>query len=92
MELIRHAGVELLASPEMTGQWERRLHQISKGEASADVFMQNVQKFTISIINKVSSQRPAPSSLFGGDEDKSKAEGSEAREKRRATRQGRTSG
>lgn len=75
VELIRHAGVELLASPEMTGQWERRLHQISKGEASADVFMQNVQKFTISIINKVSSQRQAPSSLFGGDEDKSKGRG-----------------
>ncbi|MEF7438171.1 DNA topoisomerase 3 [Paenibacillus lautus] len=75
VELIRHAGVELLASPEMTGQWERRLHQISKGEASADVFMQNVQKFTVSIINKVSSQRPAPSSLFGGDEDKSKGRG-----------------
>lgn len=69
IELIRHAGVELLASPEMTGQWERRLHQISKGEASADVFMKNVQKFTISIIDKVSTQRPAPPSMFGDTED-----------------------
>lgn len=85
VELIRHAGVELLASPEMTGQWERRLHQISKGEASADVFMQNVQKFTISIINKVSSQRPAPSSLFGGDEDKSKGRGKRSAGKAAAT-------
>ncbi|GAB6930192.1 DNA topoisomerase 3 [Paenibacillus sp. JCM 10914] len=75
IELIRLAGIELLASPEMTGQWERRLHQISKGEASVDVFMQNVQKFTISIINKVSSQPQAPSSLFGGDEEKSRAKG-----------------
>lgn len=75
VELIRHAGVELLASPEMTGQWERRLHQISKGEASAETFMQNVQKFTVSIINKVSSQPPAPPSLFGGDEDKPKGKG-----------------
>ncbi|WP_054955828.1 type IA DNA topoisomerase [Paenibacillus dakarensis] len=69
IELIRHAGVELLASPEMTGQWERRLHQISKGEASADVFMKNVQRFTISIIDKVSTQRPAPPSMFGNEED-----------------------
>lgn len=69
VELIRHAGVELLASPEMTGQWERRLHQISKGEASADVFMKNVQKFTISIIDKVSTQRPAPPSMFGDSDD-----------------------
>lgn len=75
IELIRHAGVELLASPEMTGQWERRLHQISKGEASADVFMQNVQKFTLSIINKVSSQKQAPSSLFGEEEEKAQGKG-----------------
>lgn len=69
VELIRHAGVELLASPEMTGQWERRLHQISKGEASADVFMKNVQRFTMSIIDKVSTQRPAPPSMFGDAEE-----------------------
>ncbi|WP_106767742.1 type IA DNA topoisomerase [Paenibacillus faecalis] len=73
IELIRHAGVELLASPEMTGQWERRLHQISKGEASAEVFMKNVEKFTVSIIDKVLTQRPAPPSMFGeSEESKSK--------------------
>ena len=32
IELIRRAGVDLLTSPEMTGQWERRLYQISKGK------------------------------------------------------------
>ncbi|NMO95933.1 DNA topoisomerase 3 [Paenibacillus lemnae] len=72
VELIRHAGVELLASPEMTGQWERRLHQISKGEASSEVFMKNVQRFTVSIIDKVSSQKPAPSSMFAEDRERSK--------------------
>ncbi|GJM81788.1 hypothetical protein HMSSN139_42840 [Paenibacillus sp. HMSSN-139] len=36
VELIRRAGVELLTSPEMTGQWERRLYQISKGEAARE--------------------------------------------------------
>ncbi|MNN78103.1 DNA topoisomerase III [compost metagenome] len=50
VELIRHAGVELLTSPEMTGQWERRLYQISKGEAAREKFMDNVRRFTISII------------------------------------------
>lgn len=75
IELIRHAGVELLASPEMTGQWERRLHEISKGEASAEVFMKNVQRFTISIIDKVSSQRPAPASMFGDESEVSKGRG-----------------
>ncbi|MDO7904897.1 DNA topoisomerase 3 [Paenibacillus sp. JX-17] len=65
IELIRRAGVELLASPEMTGQWERRLHQISKGEAERDKFMDNVKKFTLSVIEKVKQQAPAPASAFG---------------------------
>ncbi|UNK20874.1 DNA topoisomerase 3 [Paenibacillus sp. N3/727] len=84
VELIRHAGVELLASPEMTGQWERRLHQISKGEASADVFMKNVQKFTVSIIDKVSTQRPAPPSMFGDSED-GKGKGNQSSKRSRST-------
>jgi DNA topoisomerase-3 len=67
IDLIRHAGVDLLASPEMTGQWERRLHQISKGEAAQEKFMDNVKKFTLSIIDKVRQQPPAPASAFGED-------------------------
>ncbi len=69
VELIRQAGVELLTSPEMTGQWERRLHQISKGEAASVKFMDNVRKFTVSIIEKVGVQQAAPSSLFGTDQE-----------------------
>ena len=45
IELIRGAGVELLASPEMTGRWEQRLHQISKGEASDEPFIEKVKQF-----------------------------------------------
>ncbi|CAM2782286.1 type IA DNA topoisomerase [Paenibacillus sediminis] len=65
IELIRHAGVELLTSPEMTGQWERRLNQISKGEATQEKFMENVKRFTISIIDKVKMQAPAELASFG---------------------------
>lgn len=67
IELIRRAGVDLLTSPEMTGQWERRLHQISKGEAGQDKFMENVKKFTLSIIEKVRVQAPAAANAFGED-------------------------
>lgn len=67
IELIRRAGVDLLTSPEMTGQWERRLHQISKGEAAQDKFMENVKKFTLSIIEKVRVQTPAAADAFGED-------------------------
>lgn len=69
IELIRHAGVDLLTSPEMTGQWERRLNQISKGEASNDRFMENVKKFTMFIIDKVRTQRPAAKEAFGNTDD-----------------------
>lgn len=64
IELIRGAGVELLASPEMTGQWERRLHEISRGQASDDTFMDNVKKFTRSIIEKVRTQPRADKAAF----------------------------
>lgn len=72
IELIRSAGVDLLASPEMTGQWERRLSQISKGEAAQDKFMENVKRFTISIIEKVRIQKPAPKDAFGDDDSPGK--------------------
>lgn len=75
VELIRHAGVELLTSPEMTGQWERRLHQISKGEATRDKFMDNVKKFTLSIIEKVRTQPKADASLFGSEEEDQQRKG-----------------
>ncbi|RKN61328.1 type IA DNA topoisomerase [Paenibacillus ginsengarvi] len=64
VELIRGAGVELLTSPEMTGQWERRLNEISRGQASDATFMENVKKFTRSIVEKVSVQPRAAKTLF----------------------------
>lgn len=56
VEVIRGAGVDLLTSPEMTGQWERRLNEIAKGSASDEAFMANVKKFATMIISKVKMQ------------------------------------
>lgn len=75
IELIRGAGVELLASPEMTGRWEQRLHQISKGEASDEQFMMKVKQFAEMIVGKVKLQRPAAPSLFAEAEDEKKGRG-----------------
>jgi len=72
IELIRHAGVDLLTSPDMTGQWERRLNQISKGEASNERFMENVKKFTMFIVDKVRVQRPVSKEAFGDPNDHAK--------------------
>jgi DNA topoisomerase-3 len=67
IELIRGAGVELLTSPEMTGQWERRLTEISRGQASAEKFMENVKKFAARIVERVRSQQQVSRAAFGSD-------------------------
>jgi len=72
IELIRGAGVELLTSPEMTGHWERRLTEISRGQASAEAFMGNVKKFTRLIVDKVNQQRPAARNAFARPEPPAK--------------------
>lgn len=67
IELIRGAGIELLTSPEMTGQWERRLNEISRGAASDIQFMENVKKFACMIVDKVRVQSRAAKTSFEGD-------------------------
>lgn len=67
IELIRGAGVELLTSPEMTGQWERRLNEISRGTASDGQFMENVKRFASMIVDKVRMQSRAAKTSFEGD-------------------------
>lgn len=66
IELIRGAGIELLTSPEMTGQWERRLNEISRGTASDGQFMENVKKFASMIVQKVRVQSRADKTAFEG--------------------------
>ncbi|WP_438444774.1 DNA topoisomerase 3 [Gorillibacterium sp. sgz5001074] len=72
VELIRGAGVDLLTSPEMTGQWERRLNEIARGKASKDAFMEKVQAFARLIINKVRVQARADRALFAKPEEPAK--------------------
>ena len=72
IELIRGAGVELLASPVMTGQWERRLSQIARDEASDDKFMEQVKQFARHIVEKVADSSPAPAGTFEEPERGSK--------------------
>jgi len=77
IELIRKAGVELLASPEMTGHWERRLTEISRGAAADEAFMAKVKQFASFIVDKVRSQAGVSRAAF-------ESERSAPREKRPA--------
>ncbi|MEI7024266.1 type IA DNA topoisomerase [Paenibacillus sp. y28] len=56
VELIRGAGIDVLASPEMTGRWEKRLSEIAKGQAADQEFVEQVKRFSASIVDKVRQQ------------------------------------
>ncbi|PZD93690.1 DNA topoisomerase III [Paenibacillus sambharensis] len=88
VELIRDAGVEVLTSPEMTGRWEQRLHQISKGEASDEKFMDNVKRFAAMVVEKVSRQLPSSAEVFKEERERRKS-GKGSRSSRAAAGTGR---
>ena len=95
IELIRGAGVELLTSPEMTGHWERRLNEISRGAASDERFMENVKKFATMIVDKVRVQARADKTSFESADGKgaqSKRASGKATGKSAATKTRKTTG
>jgi len=81
IELIRGAGVELLASPEMTGHWERRLSEIARGQADSAAFMEKVKLFARLIVDKVSGQATADRAAFGETAEAGRKSGGSARAK-----------
>lgn len=86
IELIRGAGVDLLTSPEMTGMWEKRLNDIARGQASNEVFMENVKKFAQMIVQKVSTQRAVNKQLFQAKEEAPKTKQAATKAKASATK------
>ncbi len=53
LTLLDAMKIEVLASPEMTGEWEYKLNQILKGELTRDIFMQEVRELTRHIISQI---------------------------------------
>lgn len=51
--LLEAMHIELLASPEMTGEWEYKLNQILKGEFTRSQFMKEIRDITRHIISQV---------------------------------------
>ena len=52
MALLRGLGVETLTKPELTGDWEYKLHQIESGELSRPEFMAQIAKITDHMVQK----------------------------------------
>lgn len=51
--LLEAMKIEVLASPEMTGEWEFKLNQILKGQLTRETFMKDIRDLTRHIINKI---------------------------------------
>lgn len=53
MDLIDTIQNELLKSPELTGDWERKLRLIEKGEYAADTFKKELIQMVVDLTNEV---------------------------------------
>lgn len=53
LALLEAMKIEVLASPEMTGEWEYKLNQILKGEFTRNKFMEEIRTMTRHIIDQV---------------------------------------
>jgi DNA topoisomerase-3 len=52
VNLLKHMGVAVLTSPELTGEWEHKLKQMEAGEFKRPEFMEEIRVFTRDIITK----------------------------------------
>lgn len=53
IQVIRLLGEHALTSPDLTGDWERRLGLIEHGEDSREAFMQDIGKFTTDTVREL---------------------------------------
>lgn len=53
LALLTDKQVEVLASPELTGEWEYKLNQILKGEMTREQFMAEIRTMTSDIVAKM---------------------------------------
>jgi DNA topoisomerase III len=56
IRLLRGFGLDLLCSPELTGEWECKLKQIERGELDRPTFMTQIKQLTREIVDMVSSR------------------------------------
>lgn len=48
---------EVLSSAELTGKWEERLELIKEGKESPDIFISDIKKMTVSLVNDVKTSK-----------------------------------
>jgi DNA topoisomerase-3 len=66
LSLLGAMKIDVLASPEMTGEWEYKLNRILKGDLTRAEFMQQIRDLTLQIIERIKGyedtkdRKPAP--------------------------------
>ena len=55
LSLLEARNIDVLVSPELTGEWEYKLNRILKGNMTREQFMQEIRDITSSIVEKVKS-------------------------------------
>ena len=63
MQFLQAAGVEILTSPAMTGEWEQKLRMIEEGKFSRDSFMNEISNMTKDFVEKTTGFDDAQASL-----------------------------
>ena len=53
--LLNGLEVEALSKPELTGDWENKLHEIEHGKLDRDTFMNEIRSMTEEIVNRAKS-------------------------------------
>ncbi|WP_310600436.1 DNA topoisomerase III [Desulfobulbus sp.] len=56
LSLLEARQIDVLASPELTGEWEYKLNQILRGTMTRDQFMHEIRAMTGTIVNKVKQE------------------------------------
>ena len=61
MGLLDALPVPSLASPELTGSWEARLHRIARGQEPRTTFMNDIASYVREVVTAIRGARPRPS-------------------------------
>ncbi len=62
-QFLHAAGVEILTSPALTGEWEQKLRQIEEGKMSRDSFMEEISHLTRDFVEKTTGFDETTASL-----------------------------
>lgn len=79
IDVIHVIHEELLKSPELTGQWERKLRMIEKGEYDAQTFIGELKQMVMDIIKSVMSDNTNRTVAYVNIEEEKKKAAAEKR-------------